>query len=142
MKYSLLEGIVANLDRTTDVSGGGKTAATTTHVALFSLAGQRVLLRTRSPAMISNGDHLKIVGQHSPGQFSALACKNLSTGWMTSPHAGSCAMISLIVFTLVGFALAWIFPLTFFVPLLSGSAIIVTLIGRSRLKEIDRMLNS
>ena len=82
--FDVLEGQIANLERSMEVSGGGDGPTSTKQMAIFTLGTERVLLSSASPAMISNGDHVKVVGKIAPGQFTAIACKNLTTGWTTT----------------------------------------------------------
>jgi hypothetical protein len=53
---------------------------TTIRLYIFNLAGERGLLKTKAPATIADGDHLKLAGVLGQGQFTAIACKSLSTG--------------------------------------------------------------
>lgn len=139
MNPTLLEGIVSNLDRTTQVSGGEMTS--TTHLSIFSLAGERVLLLTRMPAMIEDGDHLRVAGQSGQGQFTAIACRNLTTGWSTSPHKQGCAKSALIAFTVIGLIFTWLSFLFVFFPLVNGVILFRLIKAESRMKSAHAMLH-
>jgi len=139
MNYTLIDGIISGLDRTTHVSGGENTS--TTHISIFSLLGERVLLKTRYPAMIADGDHLRLAGVRGQGQFTAIACKNITTGWMTTFKRQGCAMFALIGFGLVGIVFTLIFPLFIFMPIFSVAVLFFIMRADSRLKTAHMMLN-
>jgi hypothetical protein len=139
MNFTLIDGIISGLDRTTHVSGGENTS--TTHISIFSLLGERVLLKTRYPAMIADGDHLRLAGVRGQGQFSAIACKNMTTGWMTTFKRQGCAMFALIGFSLVGIVFTLIFPLFIFIPIFSVAVLFFIMRADSRLKTAHMMLN-
>jgi hypothetical protein len=139
MNYTLIDGIISGLDRTTHVSGGENTS--TTHISIFSLLGERVLLKTRYPAMIADGDHLRLAGVRGQGQFTAIACKNITTGWMTTFKRQGCAMFALIGFSLVGIVFTLIFPLFIFMPIFSVAVLFFIMRADSRLKTAHMMLN-
>jgi hypothetical protein len=139
MNFTLIDGIISGLDRTTHVSGGENTS--TTHISIFSLLGERVLLKTRYPAMIADGDHLRLAGVQGQGQFSAIACKNMTTGWMTTFKRQGCAMFALIGFSLVGIVFTLIFPLFIFIPIFSVTVLFFIMRADSRLKTAHMMLN-
>jgi hypothetical protein len=139
MNFTLIDGIISGLDRTTHVSGGENTS--TTHISIFSLLGERVLLKTRYPAMIADGDHLRLAGVRGQGQFSAIACKNMTTGWMTTFKRQGCAMFALIGFGLVGIVFTLVFPLFIFMPIFSVAVLFFIMRADSRLKTAHMMLN-
>ncbi len=117
MNFVLIEGVVSNLERTTQVRGGGKTPASTTQIALFSIGDERVILKSKSPAMILDGDHLKLSGIRNNGEFNAVACKNMTTGWTTtSKKQSGCASVILFLFILIGLWMAWLSPIFFIFP--------------------------
>ena len=140
MIFTLIEGIVSGLDRTTQVSGGGN-STTTTHLSIFSLSGERVLLKTKYPAMIADGDQLRLAGVRGQGQFTAIACKNLTTGWTTTFKRQGCAMSALIGFGLVGIVFTLIFPLFIFMPAFAGAILFWIMKADARLKTAHMMLN-
>ena len=82
--FDVLEGQIANLERSMEVTGMSDGPTSTKQMAIFTLGTERVLLSSASPAMIANGDQVKVVGKITPGQFTAIACKNLTTGWTTT----------------------------------------------------------
>ena len=141
MNFTLIEGTISNLDRTTQVSGGGDTMTTTTHISIFSLLGDRVLLKTKYPAMITDGDHLRLAGVRGQGQFTAIACKNMTTGWMTTFKRQGCAMSVLIAFGMVGIVFTLIFPLFIFMPIFVIAVLFFIMRADSRLKTAHMMLN-
>ena len=137
----VIEGTISGLDRTTQVSGGGDTMTTTTHISIFNLSGDRVLLKTRYPAMIADGDHLRLAGVRGQGQFIATACKNMTTGWMTSFKMQGCAMAALIGFGMVGIVFTIIFPLFIFMPIFSIALLFFIMRADSRIKTAHTILN-
>ena len=100
---NILEGKVTALDRTSHVSGTDSRTSTT-HIAIFKLDNEPILLRSSFPPMINEGDYVKVVGEKSPGQFTAIACKNITTNWMTPVKCQTGAkfgLSALIIFTLL-----------------------------------------
>ncbi len=140
MNDTVIEGVISGLDRTTQVSGGGDTLTSTTHISLFQLSGERVLLKTNFPAMIADGDQLRLVGVRGQGQFTAIACKNITTGWATTFQRQGCAMTALIVFGVVGFGFTLIFPLFVVMPVFSAVGIFWLWKANSRLAKAHAML--
>lgn len=138
MDFTLIDGIITGLDRTTQVSGGETTS--TTHISIFSLSGDRVLLKTKYPAMIADGDHLRLAGVRGQGQFTAIACKNMTTGWTTTFKRQGCAMSMLIGFGLVGIVFTLIFPLFIFIPIFSVAVLFFIMRADSRMKTAHTML--
>lgn len=114
---------------------------TTTHISIFSLSGERVLLKTKYPAMIADGDHLKLVGIRGQGQFTAIACKNITTGWMTAFERQGCAISFLIGFGLVGIAFTLIFPLFIIMPFFAGAIVFWIMKADARIETAHMMLN-
>ena len=114
---------------------------TTTHISIFSLLGERVLLNTKYPAMIADGDHLRLVGVRGQGQFTAIACKNTTTGWITTFKKQGCAMSVLIGFGLVGIVFTMIFPIFIFVPIFAGAILFWIMKTDARMKTAHVMLN-
>ena len=145
MNFTVIEGIISGLDRTNHVSGGGETSASTTHISIFGLSGERVMLSTKYPAMIADGDHLKLVGVRNPGQFSAIACKNLTTGWETPLRTQGCAKIVLSTFCIVTILPIWFFPSFGFLlimPILAGVLLFTLISSEAKMKRAYKMLNS
>jgi hypothetical protein len=120
MNLSTIVGVVADLDRTTSISGGGNTSATTTHITLFHLMGERVLLESDTPAMIANGDRVRLAGIRSQGQFTAIACRNITTGWMTSAEEYGLNMLFFIIFGIFSIILTFEKPILFILPIFIG----------------------
>jgi hypothetical protein len=141
MNCTLTEGIISGLDRTTHVSGGGNTTATTTHISIFSLLGERVLLRTKYPAMIADGDYLKLVGIRSQGQFTAIACKNITTGWTSTFRRQGCMIAVLSTFVLFGLGISYFFPLFVIVPVIFGVIIFSMMKADAETKSAHMMLD-
>lgn len=141
MNFTIIDGIISGLDRTTQVSGGGNSVTTTEHISIFNLSGERVLLKTKYPAMIADGDHLRLSGVRGQGQFTAIACKNVTTGWVTTFKKQGCAMTALIVFGLVGIVFSLIFPLFLFLPVFVTVVLFFIMRADSRLKSAHMMLN-
>ncbi len=96
-----LEGVVSSLRLTTQVSGGGETNATTTHIALFALGETRVELRLLTPPVIFEGDRVRVAGSAGNGVFSALACRNLTTGWLSPAENSGCVAAFMVVFVAI-----------------------------------------
>lgn len=141
MDFTLIDGIISGLDRTTHVSGGGDTMTSTTHIAIFSISGERVLLKTTYPAMIADGDHLRLAGVRGQGQFTAIACRNMTTGWMTTFKRQGCAMSALIGFGMVGIVFTLLFPLFIFMPIFAVVVLFFMMRADSRHKTAHRMIN-
>lgn len=141
MNYTVIDGVISGLDRTTETSGGGDTMTTTTHISLFNLAGERVLLKTNTPAMIADGDHLKLAGVSGQGQFTAIACKNLSTGWTSPFKTQGCAMAAIIAFGLVGVVFTMLFPLFIFMPVFAGVVLFLLMRTDSRIRKAHFLLD-
>lgn len=141
MEYTTLDGIVSNFERTIQVSGGGETGPRTSHVSIFCVAGERVLLKTSAPAMLADGDHVKLVGMSQQGQFTAEACKNLTTGWTTTPTKLGCVITALIILTSIGILLNMIFFPAIIMALFAGTALFLILRQRRRAKRVYEMLN-
>lgn len=141
MNFTRIDGIISGLDRTTQVSGGGDTMTRTTHISIFSLLDERVLLKTDYPAMIADGDHLRLVGVREPGQFTAIACKNVTTGWVTTFKRQGCAMAALAGFGVVGLVFTLIFPLFVFMPIFAAVVLFLLNRAHARIKKAHTMLN-
>ena len=139
MKHTVIDGIISDLDRTTHVSGGETTS--TTHISIFNISGERVLLRTRYPAMIVDGDHLKLVGIRGQGQFTAIACKNITTGWTTKFKRQGCMITALTGFGLIGMLLSYFFAFFIILPLISGVIVFLMLMADSENKTAHKLLN-
>lgn len=141
MNFTVIEGIISGLDRTNHLSGGGETNASTSHISIFNLSGERVMLTTNSPAMIADGDNLKLVGVRNPGQFSAVVCKNLTTGWVTPLKTQGCAKAMLIVFIIFGILATLLFPLFIIMPIFAGVFLFLVIRTDSQMKSAYNMLN-
>lgn len=110
-----ITGKVQGFERTTQVSGTDHRTSTT-HLSLFQLGTQRVILQSSVPSMVSEGDDVIVAGIQSNGQFTGLACKNLTTGWVTPLVQQGCVIAFLVVVTVVCLALFF-----FVVPILMGA---------------------
>ena len=113
----------------------------TTHISIFSVSGERVLLKTKYPAMIADGDHLRLAGVRGQGQFTAIACRNITTGWMTTFRRQGCAMSALIGFGVVGIVFTLIFPLFIFMPIFAVAVLFFIMRADSRHKTAHMMIN-
>jgi hypothetical protein len=108
-----ISGKVQGFERTTQVSGTTQRTSTT-HLSLFRLGTERMILRSSVPSMISEGDDVVVAGIQSDGQFTGLACKNQTTGWVTPLVQQGCIIAFLIVLTVISFAFFFvIFPIVF-----------------------------
>lgn len=87
------EGVISGLQRATHVSGGGESSTRTTHLCLFSLGNERVKLALRELPPIADGDLVRISGYPTPGLLNAIACRNLTTGWMSSSKTPGCGCL-------------------------------------------------
>lgn len=99
-----LSGIVDGFERTTQVSGNDQQTRTT-HLSIFKIGSERVILQSSVPGMMENGDNVAVAGISSNGQFTALACKNLTTGWLTPLKQQGCVFAFLICFAIITFFL-------------------------------------
>ena len=141
MNYTLIEGVISGLERTTEVSGGSSSMTTTSYICIFNLSGERVLLKTHAPAMIADGDHVKLVGERGQGQFTAIACKNMSTGWVPQYSNTGCFTAILAGFTVVGVIFTLIFPLFIILPLTSGGMLFWFRKMSAKVKHAQKMLD-
>jgi len=139
-KDTRIEGMISGLERTTHVSGGGETRTTTQHIAIFRLSGERVILMINEPAMIDDGDVLRVVGQPGQGQFTAIACKNLTTGWTSKSKGNGCAKIALMLFAAIAVGLTCFLPIFFFMPIIVCYALIRIIRADARIKKAHLLL--
>ncbi len=107
------------------------------------------MLTTNYPAMIADGDHLKLVGIRNPGQFSAIACKNLTTGWTTTLKTQGCAKVMLSAVclgsVLLNIIVIWFFPsfgMTLIIPILAGVFLLMIIKSEVRMKRAYKMLDA
>lgn len=108
-----ISGVVEGLERSTDVQGTSNHTSTT-HLSIFVVGTNRVLLRTSSPSVLANGDRVTLAGAPSNGQFHALACKNLTANWTSPLKQQGCAFSALIGVSVVSFALFFlVLPIVF-----------------------------
>ncbi|GAA5496976.1 hypothetical protein Rhal01_03164 [Rubritalea halochordaticola] len=117
---SILDGPIENLQYTTQISGGGESSTRTTHIALFNLANHRIMLKSPQPPMIQNGDQVIVAGGSQPGQFTALACRNISTGWMTQTQNQGCAIAICAVMLAFSGLFCLVMPLALPMPIFLG----------------------
>lgn len=89
-----LQGVVNNLNHSTQISGGGRSSpVTTTHVATFELNGQPVTLHDRSSIILNNGDNVRVAGKRGKdGIFKAYAYRNSTK----NVHGGSSGRLGII----------------------------------------------
>lgn len=140
MNLSRIDGAITGLERTTHVTGGSNRTSTS-HVCLFTLQGERVMLRSDTPAMIADGDFLTLVGERQPGQFSAVACRNRTTGWQTQFQKQGCAKAFLIVITILTLIPTLFMPLFFFLPLLFGFLLSKVMKFDTQMRKAHEMLD-
>jgi hypothetical protein len=106
-------GIVENFERSTDVRGTSNRTSTT-HLSIFDIGPHRVLLKTATPSVISNGDNVAVAGQTSNGQFHAVACKNSTANWISPLKQQGCVYTLLIGMAVVSFLLFFmVLPIVF-----------------------------
>lgn len=95
-------GVVEDLTRTTHITGGGETSATTTHIAMVKVAGKHCEYRSGSPVPISEGEVVRVVGLDERGLFKVYAMKNESTGFVSEQFKiGAVGSGCLIVFMII-----------------------------------------
>ncbi|MBT63333.1 MAG: hypothetical protein CML13_09005 [Puniceicoccaceae bacterium] len=134
----IISGMAEDLERSTEVQGTSQRTSTT-HLSMFVVDGQRVLLRTATPSVISNGDQVELAGTLSNGQFHALACKNLTANWISPLRQQKVAFAVLICMAVVSF-------LSFFLvlPIIFGGVCIFFAIKLKkhddRLKQAHQMI--
>ncbi len=138
---TVIKGIVSGLERTTHVSGGD-TMSRTTHISIFTLDNDRVILSTAYPAMIQDGDLVCVAGTRGKGKFSAIACRNLTSGWTTNYPKEGCTKIVMIVFILIGLVLTFISPLFIVMPLVCGLLLVQTIRSGKRNKRVHEMVQN
>lgn len=108
-----IRGMVEDFERSTQVSGT-QNATSTTHLSMFKIGSDRVLLKTTVPSVVSNGDEVVLAGAHANGQFHALACQNLTAGWMSPLKQQGCAFAALIGMATVSFLMSFLILPFFF----------------------------
>jgi hypothetical protein len=112
-ELTTISGTVENLERSTDVHGTSNRTSTT-HLSIFAVGTNRVLLKTSIPSVLSNGDKVILAGTHSNGQFHALACKNITANWISPLQQQGCAYSALICMAIVSFLLFFmVLPIVF-----------------------------
>ncbi|KPV54628.1 hypothetical protein SE17_02600 [Kouleothrix aurantiaca] len=89
-----LRGTVTNLNRSTQVSGGGQNSSViTTNVAVFELDGHPVTLRDREAIILKDGDEIIVSGQRgNDGVFKAFAYRNITK----NVHGGNSGMVGIV----------------------------------------------
>lgn len=99
MKLETLEGVISELEKSTQVSGTDRRSGLS-HKALFKIGDERILLKSPSEANMKNGDRVKIVGLPDASDFKAIVYKNLSNSWQSDqPKLGFAPfMLSLFIF--------------------------------------------
>jgi hypothetical protein len=75
----MLQGTVAGIRHSTEVSGSENTTSTS-HVAVFSVAGRPVELKLSESIVIDNGDEVLLAGNVKRGLFKAMAYRNRTKG--------------------------------------------------------------
>lgn len=74
-----LQGTVSGIRHSTEVSGGDNSTSTS-HVAVFSVAGRSVELKLSESIVIDNGDDVLLAGNVKRGLFKAMAYRNRTKG--------------------------------------------------------------
>ena len=126
-----IRGVVESFERSTHTSRPSD-RITTTHLSLFKLGSRRVLLKTATPSVISNGDEVVIAGMELNGQFQALACKNLTANWLSPLQQQGCAFVGFIAVSVVSFLLFFMI-----IPIIMGCA---CLFFAYKVKKHDNLL--
>ncbi|NWK56908.1 hypothetical protein HW115_14890 [Verrucomicrobiaceae bacterium N1E253] len=126
-----MRGVVEGFERTTHTSGTSNRTSTT-HLSLFRIGQNHVLLKTSIPSVIANGDEVLIAGMNINGQFQALACRNVTTNWTSPLVQQGCVFIALIVMAVVSFSLFFLV-----LPILMGCGCIFF---AYKVKKHDKLL--
>lgn len=136
----VIEGQVEDLDRSTQVSGT-ENGTSTTHIAIFKIGENRVLLSSNTPPMIANDDIVRIAGIDKPGQFGAIACKNLSTGWISSYNKSGCGVFVLFCMTLFTLLISFLFYPFFIMTVVFSLILFKVLSANGTLKKAHSLVN-
>lgn len=72
-----IEGSVSNIQQHAHVTGDDK-GSSTSYVVIMKIDGQPIKLSCASPAVIVNGDTVKVAGKRKGGVFEAYAYRNMS----------------------------------------------------------------
>jgi len=108
-----ISGVVEDFERTTHVSGVQQRTSTT-HLSIFKVDSHRVMLKTSAPSVISDGDKVILAGTQTNGQFTALACNNLSANWISPLKQQGCAFAALICVAVFSFLMFFlVIPIIF-----------------------------
>lgn len=126
-----ISGIVEDLERSTDVQGTSQRTSTT-HLSIFVVESKRVLLKTATPSVLSNGDKVALAGTFSNGQFHALACNNLTANWISPLKQQGVAFIALICMAVISFLLFFLV-----LPIIFGGVCIFFAV---KVKKYDNLL--
>ncbi len=117
-ELTVVKGIIEDLERSTDVHGTGNRTSTT-HLSIFTVDTQRVILRTSTPGVLASGDNVALAGTRSNGQFHALACNNTTANWISPLKQQGCAFSALIGMSIVSLLLFFMV-----IPIIFGGACI------------------
>ncbi len=108
-----IKGVVEGFERSTHVTGTDHRTSTT-HLSIFKIGTNRIMLRTSAPSIISDGDEVVVAGIHDNGQFSALACKNLTANWVSPLKQQGCALTALLFMAFISFLMSFMIIPIFF----------------------------
>ena len=111
-----LRGVVENFERSTETTGGQNTTRTT-HLSIFKIGSNNVLLRTITPSVISDGDEVVLAGSNLNGRFQAIACKNLTSNWISPLRQQK-----FVFFVLVFFAVSTLLLFFLIIPIFMSAA--------------------
>jgi len=96
-QLTTLQGTLLELNHTTHTSGND--IISTKHISLFKVREKRVRLVTSMAPSIHEADEVILAGNYTNGEFIAIACKNLTSGWSTMyrPQTFAKVMLSIII---------------------------------------------
>ena len=136
----LVKGIVEDFERTTQVTGG-QNRTSTTHLSIFKIGSNRIILKTSVPSLISNGDEVFVAGLYDNGQFTALACNNLTANWISPLRQQGCGSCLLIFMAFISFVVSMIFLsfLGFFVFIIPITFSVFCVFVAIQVKKVDRV---
>ncbi|HEX7261922.1 MAG TPA: hypothetical protein VF258_08915 [Luteolibacter sp.] len=68
-------------------------------------------LRLSTPPVIFDGDRVRVAGSVENGVFSALACRNLTTGWLSPAVNTGCVSVILVAFVIFSLIFGIVFAI-------------------------------
>ena len=126
-----IQGVVENFERSTDTRGGSNHTSTT-HLSMFKVGSDHVLLKTIIPSVIANGHEVVLAGMTVNGQFQALACRNLTTNWISPLKQQGFAFVALICIAILSFSFFF-----FIIPIFMGGGCVYLAL---KVKKHDALL--